>query len=145
MKVITLMCGLPRSGKSTWVKENKTNEVVVSADEFRFLVYNQRFWSGGEPLMWSIREMFLKMLMKQGIDIIVDETNTTKDRRAPIISLAKEYGYTIQCQVIQTNREVCMDRALENGQDNLVPIIDRMSKQFHMPIIEEGFNEVHYG
>lgn len=38
MKKMTILCGLPRSGKSTWVQEYKDEgEVVLSADELDIL------------------------------------------------------------------------------------------------------------
>jgi len=143
MSKITLMCGLPRSGKSTWIKNNKTNEVVVSADDIRYLVYNQQFWGDGEPLMWSIRGMMLKYLMQQGVDIIIDETNTMSERRQPIIKMAKKYGYYIIGNTIEGIWvDTCIARAKEINQDYLIPVIERMAAQFELPKIDEGFDEL---
>jgi predicted kinase len=143
MKTITVMCGLPRCGKSTWVKNNKKLEVVISADDLRYIVYNQRFWAEGEALMWSIRSIMLKYLMQQGIDIIIDETNTTKGRRMPILKMAKQYGYYVIGNVIEGyTPDMCKERAIREGQNDLIPIIDRMAEQFELPEKEEGFDEL---
>jgi len=143
MKTIKIIVGLPRCGKSTWVKNHKTNEVVISADDIRQLVYNQRFWSDGESLMWSIRGMFLKYLMNQGVDIIIDETNTTKERRKPILKLAKQFGYYVIGNIIDgATPEICSLRAIENEQADLIPIINKMAEQFELPEKEEGFDEL---
>jgi predicted kinase len=143
MKKLIIMVGLPRSGKSTWVKNNKTNEVVVSADDIRYLVYNQRFWTDGEALMWSVRGMFLKYLMQQGVDIIIDETNTTKERRKPILKLAKQFGYHVTGNVIEGAWiDTCIARAEATGQADLIPVINKMAEQFEMPEKEEGFDEL---
>lgn len=143
MKTVKIMCGLPRCGKSTWIKNNKTNEVIISADDLRYIVYNQRFWGEGEPLMWSMRGMMLKYLMQQGIDIIIDETNTTVERRKPIIALAKRFGYKIIGNVVEGIwAEGCIERAIKEGQEDLIPIINRMAEQFEMPCKEEGFDEL---
>jgi predicted kinase len=143
MKTIKIMVGLPRCGKSTWVQNNKTNEVVISADDLRFIVYNQRFWSDGESLMWSIRSMMLKYLMQQGIDIIIDETNTTKERRKPIIKLAKQFGYKIiGCMVKGAWVDDCVKRAEKTNQPDLIPIIKNMADKWETPEKEEGFDEL---
>jgi predicted kinase len=143
MKTIKIMIGLPRCGKSTWVENNKTNEIIISADDLRYIVYNQRFWGDGEALMWSIRGMMLKYLMQQGVDIIIDETNTTKERRKPILKLAKQFGYKVTgCVVEGSWVDECTQRAKAAGQEDLIPIIQRMANQFELPEIEEGFDDL---
>lgn len=141
-KVLTVMCGLPRSGKSTWTENNRKNEVVVSADEIRKLVYGQGFWGEGEPLMWAIRGMILRMLLKQGVNVIIDETNTTEERREPILKIAKEFGYHTTCVLVITPAAECMERAIDEGQKNLLPVIQRMSDNFQVPSLDEGFDEI---
>ena len=146
---VYIMVGLPRSGKSTYAKRHKGLCAIVSADQLRYLVYGQRFWGPGEDLMWAIRKIILKMLMEQGIDIVIDETNTTVSRRKPIVDLAREYGYFVEAVVIDTPKETCIERARADGDDSLIPIIERMAGQFepvqreevdyiYMPLTGEG-------
>ena len=121
MKTITLMCGLPRSGKTTWIKNNnKEGVIILSADTLRHLIYNQDFWKDGENLVWAIRDIMLKAVLEQGADVIIDETNTMVSRRKPIIALAKKYGYTINCYAIDTDAENCIQRAVANKQEELI-------------------------
>lgn len=144
MKQITIMFGLPRSGKTTYIKNNNNKDVVISADTIRLLVYNQRFWSDGEPLVWYIRGIMLKNLLQQGSDIIIDETNTTIKRREAIIKLAKQYGYTINCVVIDCPAEECKERAIIDNQKDLIPIIESMAKGLEYPDISEGIDNIIY-
>lgn len=137
---LTMLIGLPRAGKTTYIEDNKDG-VVVSADQLRYLVYGQRFWGPGEPLMWSIRDIMLRSLMKQGVNIIIDETNTTQARRKPILGMAKEYGYLTRAVYIPTSKEVCIKRALDEGEAFLVSVIERMHNQFEPVSEEEGFDQ----
>ena len=145
-KTVTILVGLPRSGKSTWIKNNKREEdVIVSADQIRYLVYGQRFWSKGEPLTWAIREIILRMLMEQEKDIIIDECNVSPNRRKPIIDLAKLYKYEVNCIVICTATETCLQRARDLNDEyteSLCSSIMRMRNDYVYPEWEEGFNKI---
>lgn len=139
---LTILGGLPRSGKTTWCKLNRGQRVVISADDIRKLVYGQRFFGGGEALMWAIRGIMLENIMQQRVDIIIDETNTTAARRKPLIELAKKRWYWIEFIHIDTPAEVCIERAKAEGDDRIIPVIERMAGQFEMPTREEGFDEI---
>jgi protein phosphatase len=145
MKIIKILIGLPRSGKSTWIKDNKKEgEVILSADDLRYLVYNQRYWAEGESLVWSVRGIFLKYLLQQGVDIIIDETNTTKKARKNIIDLAKKYGYYITGIVIKNYPNECIKRAEKTNQLDVIPVIHHMAENFESPEFDEGFDEINW-
>lgn len=139
---VFIMVGLPRSGKSTYAEKYKGNKAIVSADQLRYLVYGQRFWGPGEDMMWAIRKIALTMLMEQGIDIVIDETNTTAARRKPIIELARKHGYFVEAVVIDTPKEVCVERAKADGDDNLITVIERMAAQYE-PVAPEEVDYVY--
>lgn len=136
-----LMVGLPRSGKSTYCEFYKGKIPIVSADRTRLLVYGEKFWDAGEELMWAIhRNVVLRGLLEQGLDIVVDETNTTIARRKRIISLAKKYGYEIEAVVFDTPVEVCVERA--TGNIPLLGAIQRMSEQWEPVTHSEGIDNI---
>ena len=139
--LIYMMVGLPRSGKSTFVDLNlKEMLPIVSADRLRLLIYGQKFWAPGEKLVWTIRSIIIKSLLEQGIDIVIDETNTTKERRREIIDLAKEYNYSVKAVIIETPKDICINRAKMEGDNNIIPVIERMAEQFE----EVDLDEVDY-
>jgi predicted kinase len=150
MAQMILMCGLPRSGKTTWAKDNRKSWVddsrpdkfIISADALRQIVYNQRYWQDGETLMWSIHDIILKVALFQGIDIIIDECNISKKRRSPLIKIAKNYGYEVYCVYLTTSWVDCIDRANKDNDLEIIPIIERMSNNFEEPEYEEGFDEI---
>ena len=87
--------------------------------------------------MWSIRKLILEYIMKQGLNVIIDETNTTKARRAPIIKLAQKYGYRTEGIWIDTSAEICTKRAEAEGDQVIIPTIKRMAEQFEAPTTDE--------
>ena len=134
---VYILVGLPRSGKSTLAERYKGYKAIISADQLRYLVYGQRFWGTGEDMLWAIRKIALTMLLEQGIDIVIDETNTTIARRKPIIELARKHGYDVEAIVINTPKEVCIERAKAGGDDNLIPVIERMASQYEPVSLDE--------
>lgn len=142
MKVCTMMVGLPRSGKSTYIKNNFNNIVIVSADQLRLIIYGQRFWKDGENIVWSNREIILKSLLEQGLDIIIDETNISISSRKNIIDLCKRYNYVVNVIFIYTYLEVCIQRAIESDQDDLIKVIGEMSENFEIPCEKEGIDNI---
>ncbi len=146
MKNLFMLIGLPRSGKTTWAKTKQeiSGGVIVSADTLRWLVYGQRFWGEGEPFVWSIRGIVLKMLLEQGVNIIIDETNSKKERREPIIQMAKTYDYNVFGVTVNTALEECIKRAEKEGDSVIIPIIRRIYEQFEKepPSLEEGFDRI---
>ena len=140
---IYVMCGLPRSGKNTWIDDHKADKVVVEAGQLRYLVYGQRFWDEGEALMWSVHDVVLRMLLQQGnLDIIINECNVTVKRRARFISIANEYGYEAICVHVPTSRQECIDRAQKLDDPRIIPVIQRMFNEFQKPTLEEGFSGI---
>jgi len=142
MKKINIMIGLPRCGKSTWLLDHKTSEVVVSADELRLIIYKERYNALKDRSMWMVRTAMLKALMGQGIDIIIDETSITKSARRSVIKLAKENGYYVVGTFIESNVDECIKRAELTGQLDLIEPIKDMNTKFQIPELKEGFDEL---
>lgn len=142
-KFLLMTIGLPRSGKTAWVKRNLNPEdVVVSGDEIRKIVYGQRFWQDGETLMLAISSLFMRMLMEQGKTIIVDECNVTRKCREPILEMAKRYGYYAIGAIFPTPKEECLRRADITNDDIIKPVIERMAANYQAPELYEGFDEL---
>lgn len=144
MSKLYVMVALPRSGKSTYVNEHFKDIVKVSADQLRLLTYGKRFRFEGESKVWYTRQIMLRALMEQGLDIVIDETNTIKKSRKEILSLAKQYSYDTVAIVIKTDKEICTQRAIQTNQEDLVPVIERMAESYDEVTEEEGFNEIIY-
>lgn len=103
MANLTLLCGLPACGKSTWRNKNVTeNDVVISSDdlieeEAKKLgkTYDEVFQ---ENIKWADKaaKIHFEMAIRKGEEIIVDRTNLTPKVRKYWIELAKSYGYTVK-------------------------------------------------
>lgn len=141
-KQFIIMMGLPKSGKSTFVYRElkKDNNVVVSADSLRQLIYGQDFYPNGESVVWAVHQYMLQELMKQNSNIIIDNTNKSKDRRSSLIKAAKDMGYNVIGVMMATPYDVCLKRAEEEGFP--VDVLADATKNWDNPEKEEGFDKI---
>jgi len=124
MKTLICTVGLPRSGKSTWAREQ--GHPIVNPDAIRLALYGEAFKPEGERMVWTIAEYMVKSLFGAGHDfVILDATNTTETRRDEW----RSPQWVTKFKVFRTDAETCKQRAVLQGQDYLLAVIDRMDKQ----------------
>lgn len=127
---LTLTVGLPRSGKTTWARAQGCP--VVCPDEVRIAMHGQRFAASAEPLVWAVVKIMVVALFRAGhAHVILDATNITKKRRDEWL----DGMWWTSAHVIDTPKEECIRRALAEGDTEIIPVIERMAKQYE-PIPE---------
>lgn len=125
MKTLIMTIGLPRSGKSTWAKQQ--GHPIVNPDAIRLALHGERFIGKSEPMVWVMAKYMVKSLFLAGHDtVILDATNTTKQRRDEWI----DKQWVRKFEFIKTLSHVCLDRATEENDDHIIPIIIKMAEQF---------------
>ena len=82
-------------------------------------VYNKN----SEGMVRTIKQLMIKTLLRTGHTVLVDGTHTT------IKSIEKIFSYDIDAQpiIIDTDEETCKSRAVDSGQIDLIPVIERMN------------------
>ena len=150
---LTLMCAIPRSGKSTWIKNNKKeNEVIVSLDEIRKEIFGHQFHAPANPFILAMSSAMVSMLLKQGKDVIVDATHLTHQIRASWYPIIKTYKCRTRLVWVYIdednfiNVEKCIERNKNSPDNEKVPdlVITRMALSFEPPDEEDNylFNEI---
>jgi len=125
IRTLILTVGLPRSGKTTWARQQGVP--IVNPDSIRYALHGERFIALAEPFVWAIAKVMVLALFLAGHDtIILDATNTTEKRRAEWVSEKWE----TKCHVIPTTKEECIRRADAEGDDYIKPIIEKMAAQY---------------
>ncbi len=123
--LLICMMGLPRSGKTTIVKElmEKHQAPVVRRDDIRLALHNQRYQSKAEPFVKAISDVMIRSLFLSGHDtVICDETNYSRAAR----DYHRSPDWKTVFYEVPTSPEVCKSRAIQTGQADLVPVIDAM-------------------
>lgn len=131
--------GLPRSGKSTIVADLAVSlgAPIVRRDAIRLALTGQRFQILAEPMVKAVSAAMLRSLIISGHQtVIVDETNYSRAAR----DFLKDPMWDVVFYEIHTSPEVCCQRAVMTGQQDLMPVIRSMFSRYE-PL---GDDEVRY-
>jgi predicted kinase len=148
-----MLCGIPTSGKSTYVNKLKKldywkDAVVLSTDNYiekqaqrLGLTYNLVF---DDVIKDATRELELEfnMAKDKGRNIIWDQTNlSVKTRKKKLSKLPSIYARGVVYFTISL--EEALERN-EHREGKFIPksILHRMYHQFEIPTLEEGFDYV---
>jgi predicted kinase len=133
MKKLICTVGLPRSGKSTWAKEQ--NLPMVNPDSIRLGLYGEAFIKEAEQMVWSIATYMVKALFIAGHDtVILDATNLT------IASRNRWLYHDWECEwkIFDTSKEECTRRAIASEREDLIHVIEMMDNHKDLTGTEEN-------
>lgn len=147
MATLYMMIGVPGSGKTTWIKNNKHNAVVLSTDDYIERVaekqgktYSEVFKDAIGPATDQMEKDLIQAVRNER-DIIWDQTNlTAKARKGKLSRIPKSYRkVAVYFSVPQDLRDRLANRP---GKVIPEPVIISMINQLQPPTKEEGFDEV---
>ncbi|TCJ13940.1 ATP-binding protein [Rubrobacter taiwanensis] len=135
---LAIMCGLPRSGKTTYARGlQEAGWVRVCPDDIRRALHGRSHYPPAEPVVWANAELAVRSLLLGGHAVVVDATHTTRARRAPWVRMARELGLRLEAYVLETPAEECRRRSRESDDPVPPEVIDRMAEQWE-PVEEDG-------
>lgn len=150
-----MLCGIPTSGKSSYVKKVKehclSDYVVLSTDNYieeyakRIgQTYNEVF-DDVIPDATRELELHLNMAKEKGKNIIWDQTNLSIKTRKNKLSKIPSY-YRRSAVYFQVSLEAALERN-KHREGKFIPesILKRMYHQFETPTYAEGFDAITFG
>ena len=148
MKNLYMMCGIPGSGKSTYVATNFPDATIISRDAIRFALLKE----GDDYFAYedTVLQIFYTEIQNaidsdKENDIIIDATHLTPKARATCL---KELKNLDKVNLVALSIEVPLAIALYRNNKRTgrarVPdtVIRNMYKSYKVPTVEEGFHEV---
>jgi len=142
--MLTIMCGIPGSGKTTELMnwQRSQPDVVLCPDEFRRVLTGQDYYGPAQDSVWSHVKTAARVLLGHGYDIIIDGTHLTVASRRSWIMIAKETGKLVDCIWLNIPFATCIAR--NQARDRVVPdeVVNRMCSVFVPPSVSEGFSNI---
>lgn len=152
MPTAYILIGIPASGKSTWVKNQKWlgDSVIASTDSYveAFARSVNRSYTEvfNEIMPKAVEQMANDVVeaREAGKDIIWDQTSTTVSTRAKKIKMLD--GYTKIAIVFKIPPMDVLKKRLASRPGKDVPweIVSNMIDNFEDPSLEEGFDQIWY-
>ena len=109
---LTMMMGVPGSGKSTYAKRLKDDRtVIVCKDSIREMLGGEYVFSKElEPLVHELADHSIMQSLCYGFNVIIDETHITKERRMKVLDLVELMGVDVDVVWVATDKDVAYER-----------------------------------
>ncbi len=130
-KELIIMVGYPASGKSTIANEifKKRNYEIIDGDTYKTV----------PKILKGVTEH-----LKNKKSVVIDATNSSKEKRQKYVELAKIYNYDIRCIHMTTSLEESYNRNKTRDVDKQIPKIaySVYTKYYNEPSENEGYTLV---
>ena len=141
---MTMMVGLPASGKSTYAKEiaKENNAIILSSDAIRWELFGDETDQSPNQKVFQELHKRAKEWLCAGRDVVYDATNISSKRRRAFLNELTKIDCVKNCVIIATPYEQC----LENNRDRARQVpewaIERMYRKWQTPHWFEGWDNV---
>ena len=136
MSHITIMRGLPGSGKSTYAREvveaSGGMTKRINRDDLRAMLDNGHWSKENERFVVEVRDATIRHAIERGYDVIVDDTNMPCQAFENLFAFCKSLTHYTYLEVFDLPVEECLRRnALREGAARVPDeVILRMDKQW---------------
>jgi predicted kinase len=133
MQNILLLKGLPASGKSTWaiteVKNNPNKYKRINKDDLRAML-DASYWSrSNEEFILKIQEHIISAALKNGKDIIIDDTNLDDKHFNRICLVAESSNRDIT--ISEKYFPIDLNLAIERDSKRANPVTEKVIRGFY--------------
>lgn len=133
---VTVMSGLPGSGKDTWIAERLPDCPQISLDEIRDESGAQRTGNQG-TVVQTAREK-ARAFLRAGEDFVWNATNLSREIRTQVVDLLAAYNASVRIVYTEAGRDVLYTQ--NRSRKGAVPegAIERMMDRWEVPDLTEA-------
>ena len=138
---LTLLCGLPASGKSTYAQSRANeNTIVLSSDKLRLELLGDECCQTNNELVFNTLHKRAKEYLLNGKNAIIDACNINrKDRRRTLVPFQGMDIYR-ECLVVPTLPKICLKNDMARSRSVGKEVINKFLYKFESPMCFEGFD-----
>lgn len=143
MTKLTILTGLPASGKSLFARKlSKPDTLVVSSDETRERLYGDEKIQGDNNKLFELLHQECIRLLSKERNVIFDATNLTCKHRMAFLQKLNKLDVYKECLIVATPYQDCL--YFNSQRERKVPeqVIERMWKSFQVPAYFEGWDKI---
>lgn len=142
---LIILCGIPGSGKTTYANKcvaECPSTIHLSSDKIRAELWGDEATQGDNNEVFSLMQSRAVEALNNGQSVIYDATNITRKDRSYIIALCPKF-VKIECLIIWTPIETCIERDATRERTVGKAVIDKMLKRFQAPYYDEGIDNIY--
>ncbi|WP_432981985.1 AAA family ATPase [Dactylosporangium sp. CA-233914] len=128
---VTVMSGLPGSGKDHWIARNRPGVPVVSLDDLREKLGVRP--TGDQGPVIAAANARARELLRAGTAYVWNATNVTRALRSRCIGLAAGYGARVEVVSVEAPPDVVHRRNRARARTVPAAVIDRMAGRWELP------------
>ncbi len=143
MATLTLMVGLPGSGKSTYTKTKIDSRTkILTSDEIQRELFGFDENPEHNDIIFETLLNRAREFLKQGKDVLIDTTNTSVENRKKTLSHFEDLKIRRAAIVIENPVEICIKQDSIRRRNVGEQAIRELAENFSYPTKAEGFDEI---
>ena len=134
---VTILKGLPASGKTTWalaqIKENGALK-RVSKDDLRAMLDGGTWSRANEKFILTARDRLIIAALEAGYSVLVDDTNLVSKHESHIRELVRGKAEV----VVQDFTGVPLETCLQRDRERANPVGERVIRRMYRDYLSSG-------
>jgi predicted kinase len=139
--LVTVMSGLPGSGKDTWIGEHASGLPTVSLDDIR----QELQIAPDEPqgaVIQAARDR-ARTLLRAGTSFVWNATNVSRNNRGQVITLLAEYRARVRIVYCETDPKALGRRNRSRPSPRPAAVVARLLDRWQVPDLTEAHEVVY--